>query len=107
MTTLTTLTCPICGELRFGRHTCPPAWRVYEPEIGETPADAVTVYATDARQAAEARAAATWSYHDYATELAFAVQPLADPAAPWERWDVEVAMEPVFVAQRAREGARA
>ena len=95
-------TCPICGLWNLPRHQCPPAWLVYQPEYGEVTDDAVTVYAQDARQAAEARAADVWSSLDYATELVFAVQPRGNPRAPWERWCVEVQMEPVFVARPAR-----
>lgn len=47
--------CRICGEWTYlsGRHKCPPRWLVWDPDQGETPADASPVYATDGQAAAE------------------------------------------------------
>jgi hypothetical protein len=51
--------CETCGEWAFlDRHVCPPSWRVWEPDQGESRYDgARIIYARDAEQAAEKWAA--------------------------------------------------
>lgn len=47
--------CRHCDEFiyRPGSHKCPPRWLVWDPDLGETSADARPTYATDAEEAAE------------------------------------------------------
>lgn len=47
--------CRHCDGFIFrpGSHKCPPRWLVWDPDLGETSADARPTYATDAEEAAE------------------------------------------------------
>lgn len=59
--------CRRCGEyvFNFERHTCPPLWLVWCPEMGEDRDDADDIYARDAETAAKRWARAFDAGGDY------------------------------------------
>lgn len=45
--------CKTCNEYIYDRHICPPKWKLWVPEAGDTEEDAREVYATSPEAAAE------------------------------------------------------
>jgi hypothetical protein len=88
--------CSRCNEIRYGpKHTCPPAWQVKQ-DWGDD--DDKTIYAIDAKTAAEEYAAKHHSRLDWASVIELLVR--APDGPTWEPYTVEVEAVPMFTARK-------
>ena len=97
-------TCPICKTWGWiGRHTCPPAWLVCDPEYdGDTIEDGQKIHALDAEQAVEKYAEERTSDGDGLFEsdrlLVRLLVRLADEEGPGWTYNVTADLVPEFHA---------
>lgn len=88
--------CSRCKEIRYNNsHTCPPAWSIKQ-DYGDD--DPKTIYATDAKTAAEEYAAKHHSRLDWASVIDLLVR--APEGTTWEPYTVEVEAVPMFTARK-------
>lgn len=95
--------CSICGRAMFDKeHTCPPAWRVWDEDQGQTREDARLVYTTTPDSAAEA-----WAEHDDNDSAEYSIAKgtptvvcvAREPDGPVEKFKVHGEYQPVYWAE--------